>query len=145
MSKMKQETTYSALYTKAFALALKAHEGQTRRDGTSYFHNHILPVAMSFDEDRILQRTVAILHDIIEDTYVTAVILLEQGFSKQIVDAVVAITKIKGMSYDLYLAGVKANELSRQVKLKDMIHNLSSDPTTKQMIKYGKGLVFLCE
>jgi len=38
---------------------------------------------------------------------------------------------------------VKENEIARKVKVADMLHNLSDEPTKKQILKYAQGLVAL--
>jgi hypothetical protein len=55
---------------------------------------------------------------------ITAVHLLSL-FSDVVVDAVVAMTKIKGMDYDTYLQQVKANPMALAVKLADIEDNVS--------------------
>jgi GDP-D-mannose dehydratase len=44
--------------------------------------------------------------------------------SPWVVSAVVAITKLEGEEYGLYLIRVKANDLARRVKIADILYNL---------------------
>ena len=127
-------------------LAQKAHRGQTDKAGAPYYE-HLEFIASrlnAYDE-----KTVAFLHDTIEDTYVTAEILREL-FPMEIVQAVVAITKIKGESYASYLERVKKNRLSRAVKLVDLQHNmmierlpLPNERDFERVKKYSKAYEFL--
>ena len=59
------------------------------------------------------------------------------------VDAVAALTKREGVSYDAYLRGVAALPLARVVKVADMLSNLADDPTDRQIVKYARGLLVL--
>lgn len=79
----------------------------------------------------------------LEDTCLTATTLLDSGIPKQVVDAVVRLTKTSGHSYDFYLEGVRENEIARKVKVADMLHNLSDSPTKNQILKYARGLLAL--
>lgn len=125
-------------------IAHEAHVGQTRRNGITPYIEHPKAVAsrlLSFDE-----KAVAWLHDVLEDTDLTAQDLLDKGVPERIVDAVIVLDKqISGGSYTVYLFKVNQNPLAKAVKIEDMLHNLSDAPTEKQIIKYAKGLLFLLE
>ena len=136
---------------KVIDFAQKAHSNQVRKyTGDPYFV-HLAEVAsivqsITDDQDMI---SAAYLHDTIEDTYVTAEILGEL-FPAEIVQAVVAITKIKGESYTAYLDRVKKNRLSRAVKLVDLQHNmmierlpLPNERDFERVKKYSKAYEFL--
>ena len=90
------------------------------------------------------------LHDIIEDTDVTADELLAKGLSVAVVEAVEALTKKTDQNYADYLAEVKKNGLATAVKLADLKHN--SDLTRLETItqkdrdreeKYRKAIEYL--
>lgn len=125
-------------------LASSAHLGQKRRGGDNYII-HPLRVANRVTSYGYKYECVGLLHDIIEDTQVDKEYLLSQGVDSDIVDAVVILTKTEDMSYEDYLDRVKNNEYARQVKIADMIDNLSDNPTIKQIKKYARGLVTLTE
>lgn len=125
------------------AIGQAAHFGQTRRDGVTPYFSHCEDVASRLNEYDYAGRSVAYLHDSIEDTCVTRESLISKGVSKTIVDAVVALTKVKGESYDRYLMNVYNNPLARKVKIADMLSNLSDTPSERQVKKYAKGLQFL--
>ena len=132
----------------ARSIAEHAHYGQKRRGGEDYFKGHVLPVAKAcfykYGEKVDLICTAA-LHDVLEDTLVTKEELLEKGIPESVVTSVVAITKVKGESYMDYLKRVKADETARLVKIQDILHNISSQPTDKQVKKYAKALTFLLD
>jgi len=126
----------------AISLATKAHEGQTRFDGTPYIR-HPEAVADSFPVGSDGLKTVAWLHDTLEDTSLTAQALLDAGIDSWYVNAVVALTKTPGEDYDDYLKRVKANEMAKKVKIYDILHNLSDSPSRNMVKKYAKALKFL--
>jgi (p)ppGpp synthase/HD superfamily hydrolase len=133
------------LVSKCLDIAIKAHAGQYRRDGVTSYIYHVYEVAKrvnKFDEDHIC---VALLHDVIEDSDITADDLLKEGVPEHIVAAVSLLTKYVGTTYKKYLIEVKANELARRVKIADMLSNLADDPTDNQIKKYAKGLDFLVD
>jgi hypothetical protein len=66
---------------------------------------------------------VAVLHDVIEDTPVTADDLRREGFSEAIVASVLCVTHRKDESYADYVVRCKGNEVARRVKLADLEDN----------------------
>ena len=104
----------------AFEIAKTAHAGQTDKAGLDYIL-HPLQVAAEVTTDE--EKAVALLHDIIEDTDVTASELLAKGLPDNVVEAVEALTKKHNQNYAAYMAGVKKNRLATAVKLADLKHN----------------------
>ena len=123
-------------------VARRAHAGQTRRDGVTPYVQHPEAVASRVGDDP-QGVAVAWLHDVLEDTAVTEDDLRAEGFPPAVVDAVAALTKREGVSYDAYLRGVAALPLARVVKVADMLSNLADDPTDRQIVKYARGLLVL--
>jgi len=124
-------------------MARDAHKNQYRRDGLTPYIDHPAAVAkmvITFDE-----KCTAWLPDVLEDTGTTAKDLLDKGVPENIVEAVIALTRRKGESVWLYYFRVKENSLAKTVKLQDMLHNMSDNPTRKQVVKYSKGFLFLLE
>lgn len=66
---------------------------------------------------------VALLHDILEDTHATESYLRDK-YPKEIVDAVVILTRKLDESYFEYIERVKENKLATYVKLCDLEHNI---------------------
>jgi (p)ppGpp synthase/HD superfamily hydrolase len=104
----------------ALAIAKKAHAGQVDKAGVDYIQ-HPLYVASQVKTEQ--EKTVALLHDVIEDSDVTVDDLLASGLSNEVVTAVQILTKKEGQSYQEYLEKVKSNNLARIVKLADLKHN----------------------
>lgn len=110
-------------FEKALAIAIEAHKRQVDKNGMPYV---LHPIAVASKVDTLELKTIAILHDTIEDTDVTSDYLLEQGIPKQLVEAVILLTKPKAEPYESYLRRVKENPLAKAVKLADLAHN--TDP-----------------
>lgn len=104
----------------ALAIAKKAHAGQVDKEGVDYIQ-HPLYVASQVNTEQ--EKAVALLHDVIEDSDITAADLFASGLSNEVVTAVQILTKKKGQSYQEYLGKVKSNNLARVVKLADLKHN----------------------
>lgn len=82
------------LLKKAYVFAARAHKGQIRRSGEPYL-SHPLEVAWMLSEMKLDCITLAagLLHDVLEDTDVTADDL-KKNFGKEIADLVEGVTKI---------------------------------------------------
>ncbi len=72
-------------------------------------------------------RTAAVLHDVIEDTPVTADDLRDEGIPERVVEAVVALTHREEDTYEAYIEALAPNPLARQVKLADLADNLATN------------------
>lgn len=113
------------LYTdktkKAMQYAYTHHEGQYDKGGLPYIL-HPLAVAemMGQDEDAVI---VALLHDVVEDTYISIDDLKCAGFSDVVVSTVDTLTRRPGEKYMDYLSRVKHDKLAVKVKLGDLKHN----------------------
>lgn len=70
--------------------------------------------------------SIAVLHDIIEDTKVNAIGLSISGFSQNIVNSVVLLTKVAGEEYRDYIDRIcnSNNMMAKIVKLSDLTHNM---------------------
>lgn len=127
---------------KAEKVARKAHEGQRRKNGESY-STHLELVVSQFDGDEFAQ-TVAWLHDVIEDTDVTAEELREHGFSEDVLKEVILLSKPRELSYQQYINRIKSSLIAVKVKKADIVANLIDNPGNKQTIKLAKALIQLC-
>jgi len=106
-------------------LAAQAHAGQTDRAGLPYILHplKVMDITKSYfgyNEDLLMM---AVGHDLIEDTEVTADFLKEQGFSDRVVAGIVALSKDESKTYDDYRAQVKRNPDAVKVKYADLAHN----------------------
>ena len=105
----------------AQTLAAAAHAGQVDKSGRPYVE-HLSFVAEHVRGDDA--KTVAWLHDIVEDTHITLDDLRREGFPEHIVAAVDAHTHRAGEDYLDYVRRAAANPLARQVKIQDVLHNM---------------------
>lgn len=126
-------------------IASRAHSGQYRRDGYTPYINHPSAVAAKLDGEDAVVIATAWLHDVLEDTTETPETLRAAGIPDSVIHAVEVLTKAEGVGYDEYLRGVRQNWIARKVKVADMIHNLGDSPTERQIIKYARGLLALCD
>jgi (p)ppGpp synthase/HD superfamily hydrolase len=144
---MEKDYTYylfdaPSIIWRAYSLAKEAHKDQFRRDGTTRYISHPTSVETLLQKENDSTRIAALLHDVLEDTTISETDLYIV-FPKDAIDAVVILTHKKGESYEEYLKKVKENKIACKVKIADMLHNLSCEPTQKQISKYLKGLEFL--
>jgi (p)ppGpp synthase/HD superfamily hydrolase len=68
--------------------------------------------------------TVAILHDVVEDTDWTIEQLRAEGFSEEVLQAVACLTHRENENYDEFLARIESNAIARRVKLADLEDNM---------------------
>ena len=68
-------------------------------------------------------KIVALLHDVIEDTPVTAEDLRREGFDEAVLAAVDCLTHRNGESYADYVVRCKGNVIARRIKLADLEDN----------------------
>ena len=72
--------------------------------------------------DEEISCTVALLHDVVEDTEVTLA-ELEQAFPPAVTEAVCLLTHDKSVDYYDYVRNLKPNVIAKKVKLADLAHN----------------------
>ena len=131
------------LISKARKLAENAHSGQLDKAGAPYL-GHVRRVVDRVDGG--VEKAVARLHDVIEDTKLGELDLMEAGMPKEVIAAVLAITHRPHEPRVDYYARVRANRYALAVKLADVADN--SDParlaqlddTTRERLtaKYAK-------
>ena len=107
----------------AVAIARAAHQGQVDKGGEPYI-GHPLRVMGRVEGE--YERMAAVLHDVLEDTDVTADDLRAAGCPEPVIAAVVALTKRPGETLAASMARVAADPIARRVKRADVADN--SDP-----------------
>lgn len=110
------------LLGKVLVLATNAHAGQFDRGGKPYILHPLKVMHYLKTDDEELQ-CIALLHDVIEDTNTSWHDLEDIGCTERVLNAVKALTKMPGQTYDEYKEGVFANEDAMRVKLCDLRHN----------------------
>lgn len=121
---------YTEQTRKAMRIAFDAHYGQTDRGGTPYIC-HPLHVADQMKDEKTT--TIALLHDVLEDTELKAEDLLSEGIPADVVEAVLLLTRDRNISYAAYIDGLIAsgNRDALLVKQADLKHNMDESRTTE--------------
>ncbi|MDQ0062369.1 HD domain-containing protein [Paenibacillus harenae] len=104
----------------AIILATTMHKGQYDKGGHPYIL-HPLRIMLMADSD--VNRIVAVLHDVVEDTEVTLEGLRQLGYGDEIVEAIDHLTRRESETYMEFIARTKQNEIARVVKLLDIEDN----------------------
>jgi (p)ppGpp synthase/HD superfamily hydrolase len=110
---------------RAIAVAATAHADQLDKAGNPYVL-HPIRVMQRVTGHGLMAQIVAILHDVVEDTWVTLELLRQMGFPESVILAVDAVTRREGEKYFDYIERAAANPVGAIVKLADLADN--SDP-----------------
>jgi (p)ppGpp synthase/HD superfamily hydrolase len=105
----------------AIAIAVEAHRGQTEKSGGPYI---LHPLRAMFRLESAVDRIVAVLHDVVEDTLITPEDLRQRGFSDEVLAALDCVTKREGEDYRSFVARAATNPIARRVKLADLEDNM---------------------
>lgn len=105
----------------ALDLAHRAHAGQKDRYGAPFIL-HPLRVMMRLQTEP--EKIAGILHDLVEKTEVTLQDLRDAGYPDEIVEAVDALSRREGESYEDLVHRSAANSLARRVKVADLEDNM---------------------
>ena len=122
---------YTMLTKKAMRIAFQAHKDQIDKTGMPYvFHPFHLAEQMK-DE---ISTSVALLHDVVEDTDITFDELKELGISETVISSLKLLTHDKSVPYGDYIQHIKNShdKTAIAVKLADLYHN--SDITRFELI-----------
>lgn len=140
---------FDELREKAMQIAIKVHRGQLDKGGNDYI-NHPVRVERRCicQEDRL----VALLHDTIEDGNIASEYLLLVGFSQEVVDAVLSVSRKRGEDYFEFIQRCKANLIERRVKICDLEDNMDitrlkelTEKDIERLKKYHKAYKMLNE
>jgi len=129
-------------------IAYDGHFGQVDRGGIPYIC-HPLHVAEQMDtEERV---TAAILHDLLEDTDITAEDLLREGIPESVVRTVELLTRQKTEPYRIYIQHIaeSGNADAVSIKCADLHHNMDASRVESGVLpqnlreRYTKALAVL--
>jgi guanosine-3',5'-bis(diphosphate) 3'-pyrophosphohydrolase len=138
-------------------VASVAHQNQFRRDGQPYIMHPtaVQAITKNYYPDDIEAQVLAMLHDVMEDGPAQSGLTRRQLFrmvkdaipddttaQQSIMNALRVMTHSKRTHpvYEDYLQLVFSNPLAAIVKVSDLIHNLSHNPSGRQIIKYQNAL-----
>lgn len=138
---------YTAMTKKAITICFQAHKEQLDKSGIPYvFHPYHLAEQMT-DEITV---TVALLHDVVEDTEFMLEDIQAFGFPEAVITALALLTHDANVPYFDYISNIKSNPVACKVKLADLRHN--SDTTRLEAVdskalarveKYRKAMAIL--
>ena len=132
----------------AIEVATEAHHGQFDKGGKPYIlHPLHLMSQLMFD---IELATIAVLHDVVEDSEWTIDLLTYNGFSDRVTTALELLTHDPDDSYEQYIDRISYSKDALRVKRKDLEHNSDitrlkgiKEKDLERMAKYHKAFIFL--
>ena len=144
----KMKTNLNSTLAHCISIASEAHKDQVDKIGEPYI---LHPLRVMLSMQSVYDRMTAVLHDVIEDTPLTAEHLLSMDVPQRVVQAVIAMSKLPDEGYTVYLMRVLDNEIARRVKIADVkdnsspirLYKLTPDKIEKLTIKYAKALRIL--
>lgn len=109
------------LIERSLTIALRAYAGKTDKAGREYIL-HPLRVMARMKTDQ--EMSAALLHDVLEDSEITAEQLLAEGIPAEVVEAVQFLSKSENEDYMDFVARTKQNKLAAKVKIADIEDNI---------------------
>lgn len=106
---------------KAIKVAKTAHKDQLDKGGHDYIEHPLRVMESMKTED---EKIVAVLHDVVEDTFITIRDLVVMGFSDIVITSVRYMTRLEGQTWKSYIEGVMSNKIATRVKIADLRDNL---------------------
>ena len=125
---------YTKMTIKAMNIAYNAHAGQEDGTGVPYIF-HPLHLAEQMDDE--ISCTVALLHDVVEDTSVTFEDL-EKEFPSSVIEPLKLLTHTDNVDYFEYVKTIKTNSVATKVKLADLNHNSDQSRNANNVIPEEK-------
>jgi len=141
-------------------LSQYAHRDQKRRTGEPYFLHpqEVSLIVKKYYPENQTAYYAALLHDAMEDgidlgnfkdeeELISFILdaIGDEKIAERVIEIVSLLTKSKNAPYDSYISALSSDEDALIVKLADMLHNLSDNPSNRQMEKYGKAINYISE
>jgi (p)ppGpp synthase/HD superfamily hydrolase len=104
-------------------IAIEAHKGQKRKGSGMDYIIHPISVACKFDDE--FYKCIAILHDVIEDSSETKTTLAMKGVNETVAEYVDLLSRRDEESYYDFIMRIKKSSVATQVKIQDIVHNMS--------------------
>lgn len=111
------------MLNKAIEIAARAHEGQLDKCGEPYI---LHPLRVMLSKKTEIERICAVLHDVIEDSFMTLDDLSKEGFSEDIIEILDCLSKRIAEDYDDYISRILTNEIACSIKLADLNDNMDA-------------------
>ena len=129
-------------------IATTGHHGQFDKGGNPYILHPLKVMHYTKSDDEEIQ-CIALGHDVIEDTNTTYQDLREAGMTERVINAIRALTKQPGQTYEEYKEAVFANRDAMIVKMADLRHNTDirrlKGVTEKDLARMAKYQMFFLE
>ena len=103
----------------AMKLACEAHRGQRDKTGLPYILHPFAVAEQLETEDAVCA---ALLHDVMEDTDITAEQIRAVGMTEEVMEALLLLTHDPREPYMDYVSRIATNDLARRVKIADLRH-----------------------
>lgn len=121
------------MYLEALKLAFEAHDGQLRKQSCVPYIVHPVRVANCFNDDE--HKTLAVLHDVLEDTDITLDDIIKKipNISGRVLNALAILTKQKQDTHIFYIKKIAVycyehkDNMALEVKIADIVDNLSDN------------------
>lgn len=111
-----------SIYERSMALVQELFKGKKDKSGAPYI-NHLIKVSEDFEEEKV--KSMALMHDVLEDTELTAKDLKEMGYDEEFIEVLRLLTNTYS-SYEEYIQNLlnSNNKIAIKIKLKDVLHNM---------------------
>lgn len=110
------------MFDRAVFIAAREHLGVRDKGGHAYIL-HSMRIAMRLNTNDEELMSIAILHDVIEDSKLSFEDLKAEGFTDRVIEALRLLTRRKGVSYDDYIDEMRGNRDALIVKREDLRDN----------------------
>jgi hypothetical protein len=154
---MESPTKKGEMLSKALVIMTLAHAGQFDKGGNPYaLHPLTVMHKLKTDDEELM--SIAVLHDVIEDSTGKTIILngkeavisfqllYDEGMSDRVIEGIRALTKMPGQTYAEYQATVLANPDAVAVKKEDLRTNADlrrlKGVTEKDIARAAKYMLF---
>ena len=110
------------IYERSVELVKKLFESKLDKGNHNYL-NHLEHVSQDFEEER--KKSMALMHDVLEDTKVTRMDLENLGYDDEFISVLELLTNTFD-TYEEYIEHLLAsnNKDAFEIKMKDLLHNM---------------------
>lgn len=105
----------------AICIAARAHHNQFEKSGKPYILHPLRLMTQLSDEHEM---TVAVLHDVVEDSELSFEDLIAVGISHQAIASLKLLTHVDGVPYQDYIAALARDPVARRIKMLDLQDNM---------------------
>lgn len=136
------------LLNKCIEFAQMAHKGQKDKGGADYIGH---PLRVMEQMDTTEEKIVAVLHDILEDTYYTITDLYSiLGIPDNLIESLILLKRRKGENYMTYIQSLTKDPMAVAVKIADLKDNMDlsrlpavTDHDLERQKRYAEALEIL--